>query len=85
MGKRASCFALTVSLMSCDSQCSVALPHGAVVWCAEWDYVISLIILTCFLIAVKSRRSKDKKVNVSVQLLTHYEIFISLLIGSKST
>ena len=30
MGKTAGCFALTVFLMSCDSQCSVVLPRGAV-------------------------------------------------------
>ena len=28
--ERAGCFALTVILMFCDSQCSAALPHGAV-------------------------------------------------------
>ena len=28
--ERAGCFAKTVFLMSCDSQCYVALPHGAV-------------------------------------------------------
>ena len=29
--KTAYCFTLTVFLMSCDWQCSVVLPHGAVV------------------------------------------------------
>ena len=37
----AGCFALTVFLMSCDSQCSVALPHGAVGWSAVCDCGIS--------------------------------------------
>ena len=32
--ERAGCFALTVFLMSGDSQCSVALPHGALGWSA---------------------------------------------------
>ena len=27
--ERAGCFTLNVFLMSCDSQCSVTLPHGA--------------------------------------------------------
>ena len=27
--ERAGCFVLTVFLVSCDSRCSVALPHGA--------------------------------------------------------
>ena len=35
----AGCFALTVFLMSCDMQCSVALPHGAVGWSAVWGVV----------------------------------------------
>ena len=30
--EKAGCFPLTVYLMSCDNQCSVALPHGAVGW-----------------------------------------------------
>ena len=30
MERVAGYFTLTVFLMSCDSQCSVALPHGAV-------------------------------------------------------
>ena len=34
------CFAIIVSLMSCDSQCSVALPHGAVGWSAVFDWCI---------------------------------------------
>ena len=32
--ERAVCFTLTVFLMSCDRQCSVALPYGAVFWSA---------------------------------------------------
>ena len=35
--ERAGCFALTVFLMSCYSQCSVALPHSAVGWSAMCD------------------------------------------------
>ena len=35
--KRASCFTLTVFLMACDSQCSVALSHGAVGWSVVCD------------------------------------------------
>ena len=30
--ERAGCFVITFFLMSCDSQCSVALPYGAVGW-----------------------------------------------------
>ena len=37
----ADCFTLTVFLMSCDSQCSVALPHGAVGWSEVCDCGIS--------------------------------------------
>ena len=38
MGKReAGCFALTILLMFCDSQCSVGLPPGAVDWSAVCD------------------------------------------------
>ena len=40
---RAGCFILTVFLMSCDTACSVALPHGAVGRSA-----VCMIILTCF-------------------------------------
>ena len=32
--ERAGCLALIVFLVSCDSQCFVALPHGAVGWSA---------------------------------------------------
>ena len=35
------CFALTIFLMSCESQCSVALPHGAVGWSTVCDCNIS--------------------------------------------
>ena len=35
-----SCVAITVFLISCDSQCSVALPHGAVGWSAVCDCAI---------------------------------------------
>ena len=31
--------------MSCDSQCSVALPHGAMGWSAICDYDIHIICL----------------------------------------
>ena len=41
IGKRAGCFVLTVFLMSCDSQCSVALPHGAMSWSVMCDCGIS--------------------------------------------
>ena len=40
--ERASCFNLTVFLMSYDSYCSVALPHGAVGCSAVCDLGISL-------------------------------------------
>ena len=33
--EKAGCFTLTVYLMSCDNQCSVALPHGAFGWSAK--------------------------------------------------
>ena len=39
--KRVICFTLTVFLIACDSQCSVALPHGAVGWSAVCDCGIS--------------------------------------------
>ena len=39
--KRIACFILTVFLVSCDSQCSVALPDGAVGWSAMCDCGIS--------------------------------------------
>ena len=39
--KRAGCFALTIFLMSYDSQCSVALTRGAVGWSAMCDCGIS--------------------------------------------
>ena len=35
--ERAGCFALPVSLMSCDSQCTVALPYYAMGWSAVCD------------------------------------------------
>ena len=38
-GKKADCFTLTVFLMPCDSQCSVAFPPGVVGWSAVCDYV----------------------------------------------
>ena len=47
--ERTDCFALTVCLMSCDSQYSVTLPHVAVGWSAVCNCGISLLILTCFL------------------------------------
>ena len=34
MGKIADCFALTIFQISCDSQCYVALPNGAMGWSA---------------------------------------------------
>ena len=34
----ASCFALTVFLMACDSQCSVALTH--VLWVGLWCVIL---------------------------------------------
>ena len=39
--ERTGCFTLTVFLMSCDSQCSVALSHSAVDWSAMCDCDIS--------------------------------------------
>ena len=33
----AGCFTLTCFLTSCDSQCSVVLPHGAVGWSVVYD------------------------------------------------
>ena len=42
LGKRErGCFALTVCLMSCDSQCSVAFFHGTVGWSMVCDNGIS--------------------------------------------
>ena len=38
---RAGCFTFTVILMSCDSQCSVVLHHGAVGWSVVCDCGIS--------------------------------------------
>ena len=38
---RSSCFALTVFLLSCDSQCSVDLPRFALGWSAVCDCGIS--------------------------------------------
>ena len=38
--KRAICFTLTVFLRGFDSQCYVALPHGAVGWSAMCDFGI---------------------------------------------
>ena len=35
------CFSLTVFLMSCDNQCSVALSHSAMGWSAVCDCGIS--------------------------------------------
>ena len=52
--ERAGWFALTVFLMSCDSQCSVALPHGALGWSVVYDCYF-LIIITCFF------KQNDKK------------------------
>ena len=39
--ERAGCFALTVFRMFCDSQCFVALPHGALGWSAVCNCGIS--------------------------------------------
>ena len=39
--EKAGCFALTVFLMHCDSQCSVPLLRGAVGWSAVCDCGIS--------------------------------------------
>ena len=39
--KRAGFFTFTVFLMSCDSQLSIALPHGAVGWSVVCDCGIS--------------------------------------------
>ena len=48
--ERAGCFALTVYLMmSCDSHCSVALPHGIKGWSAVCECGISLSYLLAFL------------------------------------
>ena len=44
MGKRSSCFSLTVFPMSCDSQCSVNLTHGAVGWFEVCDCGIVLAL-----------------------------------------
>ena len=38
---RAACFTLVVLLMSCDFECSVSLPHGAVDWSAVCSCGIS--------------------------------------------
>ena len=39
--ERAVCYTLIVFLMSCGSQCSVALPSGGIGWPAVCDYGIS--------------------------------------------
>ena len=39
--ERAGCFALSVFLVSCDSQCFVALPGSVVGWSAVCDCGIS--------------------------------------------
>ena len=39
--EEAGCFTLTVFLVSCNSQCFVALPHGALGWSAVCDCGIS--------------------------------------------
>ena len=39
--EKANCFAIIVSLMSCDCYCSVSLPHAAVGWSAVCDCDIS--------------------------------------------
>ena len=39
--ERAVCFALTDFLVSCDTQCSVSLPCGAMGWSAVCDVVVS--------------------------------------------
>ena len=38
---RDGCIALIVFLLSCGSQCSVALPHGALGWFVVCDCAIS--------------------------------------------
>ena len=35
--KVASCFTFTVFLMSCGCNCSLSLPHGAMIWSALCD------------------------------------------------
>ena len=38
--KRAVCFTLVFLLMSCDCNCSAALPHGAMCWSAVCVIVV---------------------------------------------
>ena len=61
--KRAGCFDLTVFLMYCDSQCSVAPPRGAEGWSAVCDCGISrsyslafLVFLPCILKMYRKRQ-----------------------------
>ena len=49
------CFALIVFLLSCGSQCSVALPHGALGWFVVCDCAISCLYSLAFFIAIKVR------------------------------
>ena len=39
--ERVGCYDLTVFLMSCDGQCSLALPCGAIGWSVVCDFGIS--------------------------------------------
>ena len=59
--ERAGCFALTVFLMSCDSQCSVALPHGTLSWSAVYDCGISRSYSLAFLTFLSSLPSICKQ------------------------
>ena len=42
--EKAGCFTLSVFLVSCDSKCSVALPHGVMGYSAVCDCGISIYI-----------------------------------------
>ena len=52
--EKAGCFTLTVFLVTCDSQCFVALPHGAVGssavcdCCITLSYSLAFYTVTCF-------------------------------------
>ena len=59
MEKKAGCFALSVFLMSCDGQCSMALPHGAVGWSVVCDCGISLSYSLAFYYTFRKLIKKD--------------------------
>ena len=55
------CFTLNVFLLSGDSQCSVALPHGAVSWPVGCDCGISRSYLFAFLNSTRTCMRGSRK------------------------